>query len=162
MIRWEMSKIWRALNFIGGLTLVSILYTSCGERGTDSVEPTFSSLYANYFSSACVQCHSPGTDAYDDGVLFDFTTQESAYDSLLSRTVTSPSNPGLCLGVKIVDAGNAKNSYLTGVLLGSYNTNNFAGVSGCRPDQGHINRNDFPSSAQSALLNWINEGAQNN
>lgn len=119
--------------------------------------PNFNSLFENIFSKiSCKSCHRPGGAS---GVNLDFTSADNAYNDLLNRGVEIPSNPSQCQTVRRVVSGQPGSSYLMGVLFNDYNKDNFAGVSGCRPNVAHLSQVNLSAAEKTALEGWIRGGA---
>jgi hypothetical protein len=102
--------------------------------------PTFSRVYSQTLSSACIECHQPGSAASSDyGVELDFSSQGAAFSSL-QGTVASATSRGQCGGVRIVAPGSPKTSYLV------------AEIAQINLSQGQVND----------IVGWIQSGAPNN
>jgi hypothetical protein len=141
---------------------IALLLSACG-KSTESTSGTFTQVYTNTLSRACIECHKPGTAATDqDGVTLNFSTQATAFSTLLESTVRGASSTGTCGSVKIVTAGSVENSYLAGVLFTDYHKDNFAGVSGCTPYAVHLQNQNLSASEKTTILDWIRNGALNN
>lgn len=137
----------------------SALLVSCG---APKDEPAFTPVYT-ILSSACIQCHQPGGSATANyGVSLDFTTQASAYSTLLAGNVSASTTSTICSGVKIVSAGSPSSSYLLGTVVSTYNVPNFAGKTGCTPsNHNNLYGINLSSAQQTTLINWVQSGATN-
>jgi hypothetical protein len=123
---------------------------------------TFTNVYQNTLKTACIQCHVPGGAPTNDGVKLDFTDQNTAYQTLMGSNVSGQISVGSCGGIKIVNPGNPASSYLAGVLFSEYNTDNFAGVSTCKPYTAHLTDQNLSADEKTAIISWIQSGAPNN
>lgn len=129
---------------------------------TFTAAPTFSRVYSQTLSSACVECHQPGSAASSDyGVELDFTSQSAAYTTL-QGTVASATSRGQCGGVQLVAAGSPKTSYLVAEIAQSYATPDFGGASGCVPAAVHYSTINLSPEQINEVVGWIQSGAQNN
>ncbi len=145
---------------MSGLLVSFLMAGGCTKKKDDGVP--FTTVYANTIGTTCTECHVPGGAATSDGVQLDFTTQVTAYATLTTLNTTGASSTGICGGVKIVTASSVENSYLAGVLIEGYHTNNFAGVSGCLPYSAHLTDQSLTDAEKSAIVSWIQHGALNN
>lgn len=145
------------------LALGSLIFSGCSENKSNSnVDPTLTDLYSKVFSQSCISCHVPGQSAYDlNGVTIDFTSKDLAYQTLVSKTVSGTSSTGTCGSAYEVVPGSETQSYLVAVLISSYSTDNFAGISGCTPYAGHHENSYLTDEAKSALVQWVQNGANN-
>jgi hypothetical protein len=135
----------------------------CGSKTEETTSSgTFSNVYSVTLKTACIQCHVPAGSATAAGVTLDFSTQTTAYQTLTASVVSGGSTKNTCANISIVSAKNASKSYLAGVLFSSYNTSNFAGVTGCVPYSAHLTDQNISSDEQTSIINWINNGALNN
>lgn len=124
---------------------------------------TFTNVYTTVLQTACIECHVPGGAAtVNNGVTLDFTTQQTAYTTLTTNTVSATDTKTECAGVKIVVPGNANSSYLAAVLFSDIDTANFGGVTGCTPYNVHQQDQSISASERTSILAWINGGALNN
>lgn len=148
--------------------LAVFLLASCAEE--DKVEPTYSSLWDNVFSSCGVSCHN-GSASVTDGTNLgpDFSTRTSFYDGVYDITTSSYGNwvnsadynLG-CEAYKIVHVGNANLSTLAAALVQSVSE----GLADNTCDTGyafHAANNSVitDSDTAAALTKWINDGAKN-
>ena len=140
--------------------------TDCGKiPGLDGTPAsgTFGSVYRTITTANCTQCHVPGGAATtDSGVQLDFTSQATAYSTLTSLNVTATSSKNICNGVKIVKSGEPAKSYFAAVLISTYNTSNFAGVTGCTPYNVHLENQNLSEAEKTSIVSWIQNGAPNN
>lgn len=147
------------------VSLGSLALSGCAKKEDEFQEGTFSSVYHNTLKGTCISCHVPGGAAYDiSGVPLDFSSKETAYQTLLSKDVSgqsSSASPCGGKGIRIVNPNHPSDSYLVGVLIADYAINNFAGVSGCLPYAGHLYDTHLSTSEKSSLIKWIQGGAQN-
>lgn len=153
----------RFLNLTTIILGAALALAGCSKK-TDSLEVgTFGYVYQNTLKTACIECHVPSGAAYaSHGVLLDFSTQDTAYSTLLAKNVTGSSSTGTCSGIRIVSPSTPTSSYILGVLISSYHINNFAGVSGCTPYANHLSDQNLSSEEQTSLIQWIQGGALNN
>jgi len=151
------------------ISLVAIcLLQGCGSSvnstsGFSGTGPaTFTQAYSQVLGQAnCVSCHQPGGSAMiNNGVQLDFSTQTSAYNTLMNNFVTATDRT--CANVRIVVPNNAPVSYLATVLFPSYYQQNDFVVAGCTPYSGHETTFSFSTSDVNVVIGWINAGAPNN
>ncbi len=165
-IKTKIETLIRSLIFIC-LAASFLALTGCpSNTGTTAaganVTASFASIYTNVLSTACIQCHVPGTPATNSGVTLDFRSAASAFSTLRSSTASGGSSVGTCGTVPIITAGAANQSYLAGVLFADYHTANFAGHNGCTPYATHLQNQNLNSNEEVAIVGWINTGAANN
>jgi len=142
------------------IPIVAVLWTSaCSELTLGT--PSFSEVYSTLESAGCADCHSPGASGFLAGAQIDLSTQAQAYFTLTTKTVTGTTSIGSCSGVSIVSAGAPERSYLAAVLIPSFQTDDFADVSGCTPLNTHTEEQYLTSSQQSKVEKWIAGGANN-
>lgn len=161
--RWQKAKSMKMLTGrfqVLGATLSMgavglLLMSGCGKQ-IESTSNSFQQVYDASFSTTCMNCHTPGGSS---GTTVDFTNADTAYNSLVSQNVQSPSNPSTCGGVKRVAPGDATNSYLMGVLFAQDNRNNFGGSTNCQPPTSHLSQVSLSDSERSNIQSWINSGA---
>jgi hypothetical protein len=141
--------------------LILVICFSCSNDDTTTSDSRFTTLYNDLFSPDCKNCHKPGADAYANfGVTLDFSTQDTAHSTLTSLKVQATNADPDCNGaVDLVVTGVPEKSYLAAVLISSYLTDDFAGVSGCTPF--HSTTLSISSEEQSSIETWILEGATN-
>ncbi len=149
---------------IFGLVLgVLLVFSGCSKKTDSPAVGTFGYVYQNTLKTACIECHVPSGAAYaSHGVQLDFSTQDTAYSTLLAKNVTGSSSTGTCSGIRIVSPSTPASSYLAGVLISSYHISNFAGVSGCTPYANHLSDQNLSAEEQTSLIEWIQGGALNN
>lgn len=160
------SRLWnpsRILKWLAPVAVVGILAVlpQCGTK-TSAPSGTFTAVYTNTLSTACGSCHLPGGSAAADGVKLDFSTQATAYSTLVGTTVAANDVVGTCGGVKLVAPSSPATSYLVGTLITSYGGTAFETATGtsCVPYAGHsVN---LSADEESSLTAWIQNGAQNN
>lgn len=162
---------FRFQTFVRWLTAVAcvcalFLLTRCGQQSTTTtVSGTFTDVYTNTLSTDCVSCHNPtnGAATLDNNTTIDFSSQSQAYTTLTAGVVAGMVKAPTCGGLQLVVASNPTNSYVLATMFSTYNTANFAGKNGCTP-YNHANYGNFNLSAaeQTSIVNWIQNGAQNN
>lgn len=153
----------RILKWIAPVAAVGILAVlpQCGTK-TSAPSGTFTAVYTNTLSTACGSCHVPGGAGTTDGTTLDFTTQTTAYSTLLNSVVSGGSSKNTCPNIKIVVPGSPSTSYLVGTLITSYGGTAFetATGTGCSPYAGHsVN---LSADEETSLTAWIQNGALNN
>jgi hypothetical protein len=129
--------------------------TACGDL-LPTTSGTFTDVYAKTLSS-CTQCHD-GSNATEYGSL-DFSTQASAYETLVGTTVTGPMAAGTCGQVPLVAAGSPSTSYLTAVLFTDYAASFSSG--GCVPYATHLEDQSISPEEKTSIETWITNGAAN-
>lgn len=147
-----------------GASLLLLYFNGCGQTPTTTpASGTFSAVYVDTLSKACIECHVPsGAATAQDGVQLDFSSPTQAYNSLLNSTVHGSRSVGTCGSVKIVTVSNATTSYLAGVLFSDYYKSNFGGVSGCTPYAVHLQDQSLSADEKASIISWIKGGALNN
>lgn len=155
------SKLNRSKNLLGILAGAWVLaLNGCGQLA-ELTPGTFSNVYSNTLKS-CAQCHD-GTDASVENGTVDFSSQALAYETLLAGTVSGITAAGTCAGVKLVDAGSPSTSYLLAVLFADYASGTgFAGDGDCVPYATHLEDQNVSASEKASMVQWIQDGAQNN
>jgi hypothetical protein len=157
-----------SIRIFTAVVLITALVTlaRCGKSPTTAATTTpgtFTDIYTNTLSTACIQCHVPGGSAAADGVTLDFSTQANAYTTLTTGLVEDGSTKPKCPNVKLVTSGNPTGSYLLAVLVSNFYTGtSFDGVSGCTPNTAHIQLTAINASEQSSITTWIQGGLLNN
>ncbi len=146
--------------------IIAALINRCGGKSTtDSTSKpasSFSSIYSNSLQPQCNSCHSPGHTVFDNSkVLLDFSTLAAAYASISAKNSTSPSAAS-CSGIPYAKSKDPANSYLTIVLVKSYNVTGAGGKGSCAPYNAHLSANLLQQSEIDNVVAWINEGALNN
>lgn len=137
--------------------------TTPGPQVTAAAAGSFGNVYQVLVRNNCVDCHSPsGAATSQNGVGLDFSSRANMYSTLTSLSVTGATSAGICAGVRIVTPGNARSSYLAGVLIASYHSDDFGGVAGCTPYSVHLQDTNLSADDQQTLINWIQSGAPNN
>jgi hypothetical protein len=148
------------------LSLTMLLLNNCGDGTTPVVDPTFSSLYTNFFYNNCLQCHQPGGSGTTAGATLNFTDANTAYSSLKNSTSGGFTSGNDCEGISLVNTTTPANSFLLAILSSEDSSSNFAGRSGCTPyTEHHTNtaiRQAYSSNVRQALTQWISAGAPNN
>lgn len=148
------------ISVLGLGLILGVLATlpGCSPSPAGSTATTFTEVYNASFSVTCVNCHNPGHADYADTGL-DFTNGDTAYNTMVNVLVSGPANPTTCGTVRRVNPGSAATSYLLGVLFSQDNTNNFAGVTNCRPPNAHIGYSNLSQAERTSIIAWINNGA---
>ncbi len=159
-------RILKPLGIVLLALAASLLLTRCGsekDNNTDTLEPTFSSIYTNVLVSNCASCHVPGEAAYDtNGVLIDLTSKTTAYNTISSGVVTATTADANCDGDDYITAGNANASYFAAVVDTGINPT--FNANGCTaPTNTHVNGlTSLTADEEDAIASWINQGAANN
>jgi len=155
-------------NLIYILILGAVLLTRCGSKNNPTtvsgVQPTFSSLYSNVFSKNCIQCHEPqGSATVNNGTTLDFSTQGMAYTTLTSGTSVGSfsNNNGECHSVPFIVSSQPTSSYMLATLISDYTHSDFYNV-GCTPYSPSAHGATLDSADETALVQWIQNGALNN
>lgn len=156
---------------VSGLLLASCGLPGCGKildgldgrtssQGgkIDATPGTFTHVYQATLSTACVQCHVPGSDGGDH---LDFSDKGSAYRTLLGGAVSGHSSATICGGLKLIEPGVPRDSYLAAVLFAEYNAIGFGGVPECKPYSVHLEDQNLSDTEKSSILSWIRNGARN-
>ena len=152
------------LAFFASVVVVALALalSGCGKKEESFTSGTFTAVYNQTIKGQnCNECHVPGGSAANVGVGLDFTSQATAYQTLVSEMVSGAGSSG-CSALKIVVAGSPSTSYLVPVLISSYATNGFGGQTGCQPINTHHSLVNLSTDEQSSLIAWIQGGAQNN
>src|SRR4051812_10536331 len=96
---------------------LALTLVHCGKIADSTpASGTFGSVY-NTLKTACIECHVPGGNGASNGEKLDFTTQATAYATLVTTSPTALSGGAACSTVKIVVPSNSTYSYLIGVLV---------------------------------------------
>jgi hypothetical protein len=129
----------------GAETLGDIL-----DSAATTIEPTFSSIFENVLSDACVGCHNGAL--FTDEQALDFSTLDAAFDTMVGKDAFAT---GACAGAgKLVAAGGCESSVLYQKLAGE-------GQSGAMlcglpmPATGPM----LSADALAAVCEWIDKGA---
>lgn len=155
-------KIRFGTRLLISLALLGFLSTACQNNKDEAATVTFTQVYTQTLSGTfCKNCHIPGGSAWTNGVRLDFSTKATAFNTLMSVLPTGSSSIHTCGQVAMVSAGSPSLSYLAGVVVNSYNTPNFAGVTGCTPINDHVVSAYASPAEQTAILTWIQNGAKN-
>jgi hypothetical protein len=151
--------------------LLSTFMFGCGGGGSDgqSVEPTFTSLWDHLFSGCGVNCHGPDSS---DGTQFgpDLTSMNTFLDHTVKLNVNNnfpdwaSVKTGDCNDVNFITPSNADQSTVAASLILSISDKLAASDSCVTSFNLHeVNRVTITDKAvENALVNWINNGAQNN
>ena len=130
-------------------------------------EGTFTSVYEDYFDG-CANCHAPGAPGATSDIekTLDFSSRDSAYDSIMSTASGLVGNQEACNGVSFVVPGNSSSSLIVAVVdedirqgfdLSSNPDCNVDSISdmtvkmGFQPDSSFLNN----------LKSWVDKGALN-
>jgi hypothetical protein len=149
--------------------LLSTFMFGCGGGGSQSVEPTFTSLWDHLFSGCGVNCHGPGSS---DGTQYgpDLTSMNSFLANTINRNVNTdfPAwasvKTGDCNNVNFITPGNADRSTVAASLIQSI-SDRLTASDDCNTSFNlhEVNRVTITDQAvANALVDWINNGAQNN
>lgn len=140
---------------------MTVLALAGCQKETINSSSTFTTVYQT-LSTACIECHKPGTAATDSNqVQLNFTTQALAYSTLMAGNVNGILTRGSCPSVKLVSVGVPGSSYLVGTINQSYASSSFGGVSGCTPYNVHYSTLNLSTTQQNAIIAWIADGAKN-
>ncbi len=148
------------------LLALPIILTHCNPKDslkTSNIQPSFSSIYENVLSKNCVGCHEPQGMGTVQGAQIDFSSKAIAYQTLTSSysSGTASNSSGQCSSVPLVSAGHPESSYMLATLFTDYHHSNF-GINGCTPHSPSAHGATVDSSEKDAIVNWIQNGAQNN
>lgn len=161
----------RVIRLVCVVFFCALMYacSDSGDGGSPSVEPTLTSLWDNLLTGCGVNCHSP--NAADGSELGpDMSTKANFYANVVGKSVTNdyPNwaalKTGDCNNVNFIMPGNANESTLAAALILSI-SDSLAAAQSCTTA---YNYHDVNSQAisddelKNALINWINNGAQNN
>lgn len=134
-----------------GLVVIGVLLAQCSPNTTTPVDPTFTSLYNNFFYPTCVNCHRSG----GSGPTFKVDDMVTAYNSL-NEYAQGIGSSG-CSNLKLVQPKSPQQSFVMLILSQDYTVN------GCSPySEHHTNLSitqAFTSDVQQALVQWITNGA---
>ncbi len=159
---------YRTLIIICASALLTTTFWGCAEVA-DKVEPTFASLWDKSFSGCGLNCHlpSPGvSDGTQNGP--DLSSQEKFYSNLVNKTVNDDypewERGGDCNDVKFIAPGDANQSTVAASLIQSV-SDTLGASDNCATSfnlhevgKATITNKDI----QTALIDWINNGAENN
>lgn len=149
--------------FGAALAVFAFSLADCGQipLSTSPASGTFGSVYQSIQTSGCVECHAPGGSATLSNSTLDFTSQASAYSSLIAASATSGGSN--CASLKDVVAGSPSTSYMLGALITAYR-DNFSTATGttCQPTNSHGLTVALSAEEQASLVAWIQNGALNN
>ncbi len=151
---------------VSGLCLLLLTNCTPDSPSGSTASVTFTTLYTNTIQgNNCARCHQPGGSASVAGASVDFTSQATAYKTLVGTKVSAQDVAGTCGTVNIVTAFSAATSYLAAVTIDTYYSNPFVSKT-CAPAS-HTQKNGTGSVTLSTadtnnLTSWINAGALNN
>ncbi len=138
--------------------------SSSSNTDTTAIPQTFTGVYTNVFSTACVQCHTGASGSADTSPYsstLDFTNATNAYNTLVGTgvpvQVMGTASSG-CHASDIVAPGNPSASYLAAVLFADYK----ASWTACSPYAAHLQDQNLSAAEETAIIGWIQAGAQNN
>lgn len=151
----------RLFKWIAPLVAVGFILVVIRCSKSSTTPGTFTDVYTNSLST-CTQCHVSTITAAQDGAALDFSTQTNAYNSLMNHVVSGSVAKGTCGSVELVVPSTPANSYLLAVLFTDYNTNFASHNSGCTPYAAHLQDQHLSSAEESSMVQWIQNGAQNN
>jgi hypothetical protein len=151
--------------FLGLWALALFLVTSCTdkEEDTSGVQPTFSSLYSNFFATcASSGCHVEGSDVYDNKINLDLSGgKDAAYDALTSNTIVYLASPD-CDGARIVNTAGYDESLIKALSGDDAERDEFESVKpDCRPARFSNMPISVSANVKAALKEWIQRGAPN-
>lgn len=151
--------------FLGLWVLVLFLVSSCTdkEESTEEVQPTFSSLYANFFATcASSGCHVEGSDVYDTKINLDMSGgKDAAYDALTSNTLDYLASPD-CDGARIVNTAGYDESLIKALAGDDTERDEFESVkTDCRPARFSNMPISVSAEVKAALKEWVGRGAPN-
>lgn len=142
--------------------------TDGGSDGPVGVQPTFTSLYGDYFGN-CKQCHAPGAPGRTGDIeqTLDFTSKTTAYMTIKNGMATGlTGNHVGCNGVRFLGTTAATSLILAVLDQPTRQTIDITGSPNCDVDSitdATVKSGKQPSSEfVSALKSWINAGAPNN
>ena len=141
------SKTFRPL----ALMLYLSALTACGDI-LPTVPGTFSDVYKNTLSGTCLGCHD-GTDPQKSNL--DFSTQATAYATLVGTTVTGDQSSAACGSQTLVSASSPDTSYMLATLFDDYRT----AFTAC---DAYVHETvSITDSQKSSMVDWITNGAAN-
>jgi hypothetical protein len=135
--------------------------------GGGGVQPTFTSLYGDYFSN-CAQCHSPGGAGRTEDIekTLDFTSKQTAYTTLQGMASGMTGNFMDCNGVPFLDAAPARSLLLASIHQPTRQAFDHPSHPNCDADtisDQTLKVGSSPSPAFIAALQmWLMAGAPNN
>ena len=147
---------------------LSALFTACSgkEDTSDKVEPTYSYLYKNVFSSEgdCSKCHN-ANGAKDNNIIQFNQAKATLYTALLNdQPKKNMYQAESCSEAKLVLAGDSSLSFLWGIASGDEEVrtvfNNKYGT--CTINNVIHEGVTITSEQKQALKAWIDAGAPNN
>lgn len=152
----------RRIVFFVGIIFLTFGLVQCGKIADEPASGTFGSVYKALKNNSCQECHVPtGSATVTSHVELDFTSQTTAYTTLINGTVKGSTSVGTCSGVKLVVPSSPSTSYLAAVLFSSYSHDDF-GKTGCTPYSTHNSVDTHVTSTeQKSIIDWISNGAQN-
>ncbi len=171
ILRGMSKPTFRKLGLVVLFISMTMIFARCSQKnnagsngnnstGINYTAGTFSYVYNKSLKTACIECHVP--DADQKGAKLDFTSQDTAYQSLLGNTVLGINSVGQCGALRIVEPGRPSSSYLLGMNVPSYRVDNFGDVTGCTPLNTHLTPPYLSDEEQNSIVSWIQSGAQNN
>jgi hypothetical protein len=139
-----------------GILVTLFMISRCGS--STSVDPTFTSLYSNYFKSCGVtECHAQGSTVYDNSVKLDMSTQAAAYAGL-KAALDNTSKPEC--NQKPIASTTPDDTMLIAILDQSTQDAYFTATT-CKPRYIENMKAGLAPSAEvlSAVRTWITNGA---
>jgi len=146
-----------------GLIISVMLLWGCSE--TDD-KTTYTEMWDSLFNTCSTGCHSPAaTNGTEDGP--DFSTKDAFYANTINKTVdTDYQNwvrTGDCNDVSLIKPNSANESLIVGSLALSVADSISAAFNCTNAYNVHIQEQVSADQATiDALIEWINDGAQNN
>lgn len=162
------SSNYTQLKFLVVVPIALLGLISCSEDA--EVEPTFSSLWENKFNSCGnVTCHSA---AASNGTELgpDLSSKSNFYNNLVNKNVAADFpdwaavRTGSCDSVDFIEPNNANQSTVVGSLVESVSDTLAANFNCTTAYNLHVVEKVHitDSKLQDALIQWVNDGAQNN
>lgn len=150
------------------LVLIPFIFTACNDKkesgsGAESVQPTFSSLYSNFFvTCASAGCHVSDSDVFDTKINLNMSGgKDAAYDALTSNTLNFLVSPE-CDGTRIVNTAGYAQSLIKALAGNDTERAEFETQS---PDCSPARFGNMPirvsAEVKAALKEWIEKGAPN-
>lgn len=150
------------------IILLSAIMFGCAEKVEDKVEATFSSLWDYVFDGCGIVCHSIiASDFTDLGPIL--TEKTGFYNNLVNKkgmdhTDWSARKTGNCNHVNFITPGDIYQSTMAASLIETISTK-LATAESCLTSYGlhsTLNATITDPEIETALIDWINNGAQDN
>jgi hypothetical protein len=139
-----------------------------GGSGSGTVEATFTSLYADYFSN-CKECHAPGAPGRTSDIeqTLNFTSKATAYMTIKTGMATGlVGNKAGCNGAPFLSTTAARSLIVAVLDQPTRQAFDLSGFANCDVDSitdATVKSGKQPSAAfVTALKTWIGNGAPNN